>query len=55
MIPAVEAAEALRDQLLSDDQVKSFIVRGFHLVRLDPADPDSCACVPGAGRRGGRR
>ena len=39
MIPAVEAAEALRDQLLSDDQVKSFIVRGFHLVRLDPADP----------------
>ena len=45
MISAVETAEALRDQLLSDDQVKSFIMRGFHLVHLDPADPihgDAC-------------
>ncbi len=45
MIRAVEDAEAPRDHLLSDDQVKSFVVRGFHLVHLDPADPihrDAC-------------
>ena len=39
MIRAVDDALLLSDHLLRDDQVRSFVVRGYHLVHLDPQDP----------------